>query len=76
MSKELFSRDTTLKPKVTRELGLGIYGDPDLVAVDQTSWSSLPLGLLLLIKDTSESPNAGSEYYLLVDDNGNRLLIE
>jgi hypothetical protein len=76
MLKELFSRDTTLKPKISRDFGLGFYSDPNAVANDQSSWASTPLGLFLLIKDTSESPNSGSEYYLLIDDNGNRLLIE
>lgn len=36
---------------------------------DMNSWSSPPLGILLLIE---EGP---PDYYLLIDDNGNRLLI-
>jgi hypothetical protein len=70
MLKELFSRDTTLKPKISKDFGLGFYSDPDAVANDQSSWASTPLGLLLLIEDS------GADYFLLIDDNGNRLLIE
>jgi len=70
MLKELFSRDTTLKPKISKDFGLGFYSDPDAVANDQSSWTSPPAGFFLLIEDS------GSDYFLLIDDNGNRLLIE
>jgi len=69
MLKELFSRDTTLKPKISKDFGLGFYSDPNAVANDQASWTATPAGLLLLIEDS------GSDYFLLIDDNGNRLLI-
>lgn len=42
--------------------------DTDL-ETDYNSWSSLPAGFFLLIE---ESP----EYYLLIEDDGDRLLIE
>lgn len=53
-----------------------IYSKDTDIEADHNSWTSLPAGFLLLIKDTSESPNLGLEYYLLIDDDGNRLLIE
>jgi hypothetical protein len=40
------------------------------------SWSTPPAGILLLIKASDESPDIGTEYYLLIDNNGNRLLIQ
>jgi hypothetical protein len=76
MLKELFSRDTALKPKISKDFGLGFYSDPNAVANDRASWTSRPVGLFVLIKDTDESPDTGTEYYLLIDDIGNRLLIE
>jgi hypothetical protein len=80
MLKELFSRDTALNPRISTSFGLGSVFDFSSnvlpITPDQGSWTSAPAGIFLLIKDTSESPNSGSEYYLLIDDSGNRLLIE
>lgn len=36
---------------------------------EQNAWSSLPAGFLLLIEE-------GPDRYLLIDDEGNRLLVE
>jgi hypothetical protein len=49
-----------LKEIYTRDTDLGN---------DQNSWSAIPTGFLLLIDDSPD-------YYLLIDDNGNKLLIE
>jgi hypothetical protein len=40
------------------------------ISNDMSSWISPPAGFLLLIEEGSP------DYYLLIDDNGNRLLIE
>jgi hypothetical protein len=73
MLKELFSRDTALNPRISASFGLGSVFDFSSNALpispDQGSWTAAPAGILLLIEDS------GSEYYLLIDDNGNRLLI-
>jgi len=72
MAKELFSRDTALAPRISTSFGLGSVFDLSAGATippDQGSWTSTPAGILLLIEDS------GSEYYLLIDNIGNRLLI-
>jgi hypothetical protein len=53
-----------------------IYDIDTAIKPVMNSWSTPPAGLFLLIKNTTESPDTGSEYYLLIDDHGNRLLIE
>lgn len=46
-----------------------IYSRDTDLSNEQDSWGSLPAGFLLLIEDSPE-------YYILIDDNGNKLLIE
>lgn len=41
---------------------------------DMNSWSSPPLGLLLLIEE-GPVPGPSDDFYLLIDDAGNRLLV-
>ena len=80
--KELFSRDTDIKPRTSQSFGLGSFfnfgaggaGGSDIPS-DSGSWTSSPARFFLQIKATDESPDLGTEYYLLIDAT-NRLLIE
>lgn len=48
----------------------------DALKQEMSSWDSLPLGYFLQIKNLGEAPASTSEFFLLIDDYGNCLLVE